>query len=158
MAEFTTIETQEQLDAVIGERIARAKESARKAYEGWLSPEDVSSKTAELNNKISNLNDQLTTAKEQIASSKNELAEKDAKLKAYEVGSVKTKIAHEMGLGFDAIEFLKGEDEESIRESAKKFAGLMRATHVAPLASNDPAGGGDSKKAALKQMLEEMKG
>lgn len=45
MPEFKPIETQEALDAIIKDRIERAKKSAAdetaKKYEGYLSPDDV---------------------------------------------------------------------------------------------------------------------
>ena len=44
MAEFTPIETQEQLDKIIGERIARAKQSAAEKYADY---EDIKAKNAE---------------------------------------------------------------------------------------------------------------
>ena len=44
MAEFTPIETQEALNAIIVERVEQAKRSVRKEFEGYLSPEDVASK------------------------------------------------------------------------------------------------------------------
>ena len=40
MGDFQKIETQEQLDAVIGERIKREKETIGKKYEGYISPDD----------------------------------------------------------------------------------------------------------------------
>ena len=45
MGDFTPIETQEQLDAVIGERIKRERETSAKKYEGYLSPDDFKQTT-----------------------------------------------------------------------------------------------------------------
>lgn len=154
---FQTIETQEQLDQVIGERISRAKENARKEFEGWLSPDEFTSKTSEITARVEELNKQLLAAQEQIADHDKAMADKDAQLKNYEIGSVKTKIANEYGLSYNAIEFLKGEDEDSIRESAEHFKALVKATHVAPLA--DPEGGtagGDSREEALRQLAQDL--
>ena len=44
MGELTPIETQEQLDSIIGERIKEIREKAEKKYEGYLSPEEVTKK------------------------------------------------------------------------------------------------------------------
>ena len=41
MSEFNVIETQEQFDKAIGERIKREQETIRKQYEGYLSPDEV---------------------------------------------------------------------------------------------------------------------
>ena len=52
MGDFTPIETQEQLDAVIGERIKRERETSAKKYEGYLSPDDFKSKTVDYEKQI----------------------------------------------------------------------------------------------------------
>ena len=41
MSEFNVIETQEQFDKAIGERIKREQETIRKQYEGFLSPDEA---------------------------------------------------------------------------------------------------------------------
>ena len=38
---FTPINTQEEFDSAIGERLSRDRESQAKKYEGWTSPEDL---------------------------------------------------------------------------------------------------------------------
>lgn len=139
MSEFKTIETQEQLDAVIGDRIKRERETLSKKYEGFLSPEDVKKAKEELETEISNLNKQLEDANLKIASHDQELAERDNRIKSYESHSVKSRIAHEVGLSYDAINFLQGEDEDSIRQSAETLKNLVGANNVAPLASNEPS-------------------
>ena len=40
MAEFTPITTQEDFDKAIGERLKRERETVKKEYAGYLSPED----------------------------------------------------------------------------------------------------------------------
>ena len=37
---FKPIETQEELDNIIKERLKRERESTQKKFEGWISPED----------------------------------------------------------------------------------------------------------------------
>lgn len=37
---FKPIETQEELDNIIKDRLKRERESTQKRYEGWISPED----------------------------------------------------------------------------------------------------------------------
>ena len=44
MSEFNVIETQEQFDKAIGERIKREQETIRKQYEGYLSPDEAAKK------------------------------------------------------------------------------------------------------------------
>ena len=104
MSDFKVIETQEQLDAIIGERLKRERETIRKEYEGFLSPEDATKKYAGY------LSPEDEKKKYSGYLSPEEVAKKDAQIKQYETDSVKTRIAHEAGLSYEAIGFLKGDD------------------------------------------------
>ena len=157
MSEFKAIETQEQLDAIIGERIKREREVLGKKYEGYLSPDDFKTKASEYDTQIGDLNKQLKEANEKIANHDKEISERDTKIKAYESHSVKTRIAHELGLSYDAVDFLKGEDEEAIRKSAESLKSLVGNTTTAPLASTETTVE-NSEAAALKNTLRGLKG
>lgn len=137
MSDFNVIETQEQLDAVIGERIKRERETIAKRYEGFLSPDDLETKTAELTTQIGDLTKSLEEANNKIANHDKELAERDNKIKEYESHSVKSRIAHENGLSYEAVNFLQGEDEESIRKSAESLKALVGKVAAPPLANHD---------------------
>ncbi len=151
MAEFKPIETQEQLDAIVGDRLKREREKISKEYEGFLSPEDAAKKYEGY------LSPDDEKEKYKGYLSPEETAKKDAKLKGYETDSVKTRIAHELGLSYDAIGFLKGDDEKSIRESAETLKSLVGNTVMAPLASTEPSAT-ETKDAALKNTLKGLKG
>ena len=117
-------------------------EDVTKKYECYLSPEDV-------------------TKKYEGYLSPQDAAEKDKKLKAYETNSVKMRIARENGLSYDAVDFLKGEDEKSIKESADALKLLLGAKRGAPpLASNESSGAGkeSTKDESLRKMLSELRG
>lgn len=157
MSDFTVIETQEQLDAVIGDRIKRERETIGKKYEGYVSPDDHKAKLDEYDTTIGDLNKQLKEANDRIANHDKEIAERDTKIKAYESRSVKTRIAHETGLSYEAIDFLKGDDEESIRKSAESLKSLVGRQPAPPLANPEGALG-DDKDAALKRTLRNLKG
>ena len=47
-----------------------------------------------------------------------------SKIHALEVSALKTKIANQKQLPFDAVEFLQGDDEQSITESADRLSKL----------------------------------
>lgn len=167
MSEFKVIETQEQFDAAIGERLKRERESVTKQfngylspddiakkYEGYLSPEDVKNQSVEFEEKINDLSKKLAEANEKTEDFNKKIAEKDAKIKGYESYSVKTRIAHEKGLSFEAIDFIKGDDEESIRKSAEALASIVGKGNVAPLASAENAGA--EKNADMKKLLKNL--
>ena len=151
------IETQEQLDAIISERIKRERETLGKKYEGYLSPDDFATKASEYDTKIGDLTKQLEEANGKIANHDKAIAERDSKIKAYETDSVKTRIAHEIGLSYDAINFLKGDDEDTIRKSAESLKALVGSTSIAPLASTETSVS-NAEDAALKNTLKGLKG
>lgn len=150
MSEFKVIETQEQLDAVLGDRLKRERETVKKEFEGYLSPEDAAKKYEGY------LSPEAEKEKYKDYLSPEEAAKKDAKIRGYESHSVKTRIAHEMGLSYDAVDFLKGEDEESIKKSAESLKALVGITNTAPLASTESTVEGTN--AALKNTLRGLKG
>lgn len=127
--EFTPIETQEQFDAMVKERVERAKKSTAKEFETQLKDlegikEQLTSKDSEieaLKAKISDFESEKKANEESYQGMQKELSE--LKLKA-----LKTRIAHELHVGAFADD-LKGDDEESIRESAKEYAEKAEATH-----------------------------
>ena len=150
MGDFKVIETQEQLDAVIGERLRKAKDTVRKEYEGYLSPDEAKKYEGYLS-------PEEVEKKYAGYLSPEEAAKKDEKIKGYETASVKTRIAHEVGLTYDAVSFLKGEDEESIRKSAETLKNLVGATNISPLASTE-TDAGKANDTAFKNVLKGLKG
>lgn len=111
---FKVIETQEELDRIIKERLERAKAQ----YEGYMSAEDVQKlkETYEANKKAEN-EKYITLEKE-----KEDLL---AKVKGYEVGTLKTKVALANGLPIGVTDYLKGETEEELTESAKALSSMF---------------------------------
>ena len=149
MGEFTPIETQEQFDSMIGERLKREGEKIRKEYEGFLSPDEVTKKYEGY------LSPDEVTEKYKGYLSPDEVAVKDAKIKGYEQHSVKTRIAHELGLSYESIDFLKGDDEESIRKSAETLKALVGNRTAPPLASHDEPKG-NSVDASLRNLAKNL--
>lgn len=158
MGEFQTIETQEQFDAAIGDRLKRERETLAKKYEGYLSPEDFQKKTSEYDTQIGDLNKALKEADDKIAGHDKEIAERDKKIKAYESSSVKTRIAHEIGLSYDAVDFLRGETEEEIKKSAEALKNLVGTSKQAPPLASSEDSASNATDAALRQTLKNLKG
>lgn len=156
MSEFTPIETQEAFDAAIGERLKRERETQEKKYSSYISPDDFESKKKEYETTIGTLNADLKTANDKIAGHEKELAERDAKIKSYESHSVKSRIAHENELPYEAVEFLKGETEEEIKKSAADLKAIMGQRGAAPLASTEKGGKGNGDE-ALRALISRLK-
>ena len=97
----------------------------------------------------------LNLAKEEKENFDKTLAERDAKIKEYELHSVKTQVAHELGLSFEAVDFLQGSDADEIRKSAEALKGLV-GTKTAPLANVEPESA-NTKEAALRELSLSLK-
>ena len=152
MAEFTVIETQEQFDAAIKDRLNREKAKYAEQLTGY---DETKTALDDAKKQIADLTDALTVANEKNSGFEAQIAERDAKITEYATRAAKTQIAHEMGLAFDAIDFLKGDTEDEIRKSAESLKNLVGVQKVAPLASNDGANL-DPKEAALRGMLQSL--
>jgi hypothetical protein len=154
--EFKAIETQEQFDAAIKGRLEREKGK----YEAQIAEltKKLETQTGDAQKQISELTQALTTAKEEKEGFDKTLAERDAKIKEYELHSAKTQIAHELGLSFEAVNFLQGSDVEEIRKSAESLKELV-GTKTAPLANPETNIGNPkdaTTDAALRQMSQNL--
>lgn len=154
----TPITTQEQLDSIVSENVKGRLAREAKKYEGYTSPDDLTKIRGEYDKQIADLNAALKTATDLQAGHDKEIAERDAKIKAYETDSVKTRIAHENGLSYDAIKFLQGEDEESIKASAESLKALVGSNKQTPPGATPekPVDQVDAKKAAYKKLLSDI--
>ena len=129
MSDFTVIETQEQLDKIIGERVKRAE---RQAAEKFADYEDIKKQNAQLAAQIQKQTDA-------IKAHETTIADLNTKLHGYETDSVKTRVALEMGLPYQMASRLTGEDEKAIRADAESMVKLIGNTKpVAPLGSSEP--------------------
>ena len=147
---FKAIESQEELDNIVKERLKREREAANKRYEGWISPEDHQRTLSEANQTL----EDYKKARENDTKAIEDLTAKNA---AYETASLKSRIAHEVGLSLEWTGRISGEDEQSIRadaESLKKLVG-----NGAPLPTKNPESGEtlDPSKTAFKSVLSAIK-
>ena len=148
MADFQAITTQEELDSIIKDRLKRDREAQTKKYEGWISPEDHQKA-------IDEANKALTDYKAAHAGDEQTIADLKAKNQEYETASLKSRIAREVELPYEAIRHISGSDEKSIRECAESLKALIGSQQTpVPLPprtpENPPA---DAKTAGLKELL-----
>lgn len=154
MSDFTPIETQEQLNAVIGERISRAEEKAAEKYKDY---DDIKKQNADYASQISDLQEQLQAQSEKMEGHKAEVDDLTAKVRAFESSSLKTRIALETGLPYKMADRLTGEDEKSIRQDAEMMVKLMGSNKTAPLGSPEPVEVGKmSTREQFKEWMDQM--
>lgn len=153
MSEFKIIESQEQFDAIVADRISQAKRAEAKKYEGFISPEELNQKLEALQKENKALTDAAAKAAEEI-SAKNKEIEMGAK---YKSDLEKTRIALAAGLDIKYASRLVGETEEEWKADAEALAKDFSAAHYsAPLGSNEPTPTKDKKSAAWGNMINEL--
>lgn len=144
---FEIIDTQEKFDAAIAERLRRERETVSKKYADY---DDLKKRTAEYETTLGTITKEAEENAKKYSEYDKKLADLQAKVKGYETGSVKTRIAHETGIPFELAERLSGDTEEEIRKDAEtlsKFIGGVKKS--APLRNSD-SGNDDSKTSALR--------
>ncbi len=151
--EFKIIETQEQLDAILKDRLARQKESIEKQYADY---EELKKKIGDLESANQKLGQSATESASKLTEYEKQIAERDLKIKSYEANSVKNRIALEVGLPFEMASRLKGETEEEIRKDAESLFKVIGASKpVAPLANPEVPTDGENQ--AYQNMLAKLK-
>ncbi len=123
---FTPIETQEQFDAAIKDRLQRDRDAQAKKYEGWTSPEDLQKVKDGFETRIKALEDAAAETAQQMAAKDEEIA----KGENYRTDLAKTRIAIKAGLKIDYVDRIKGETEEEWKQDAEQLAKDFAAAHI----------------------------
>lgn len=153
--EFKAIETQEELDRIIQDRLARQKEK-------YADYDELKSKNTDLETQIGSLQTTMqTTIEETTTTSANydkQLVDLNAKIAGYETANLRTRIALQNGLPFDLADRLVGNDEESIKADAERLAAFVSKPKQTPVplkTTEQPIGEG--KSSAYKNLLKGLK-
>lgn len=141
MAELEkAITTQEELDEVIKDRVARAKDSAAKKYEDWISPEDSQKAMADLQKQVEDLQKAVADAEKTIKAKDETIAEGAR----YKTDLDKTRIAIAAGLDVKYASRLQGDNADAWKKDAedlaKDFAAARKAAPVPIGSSETPPG------------------
>jgi hypothetical protein len=140
MGDFKAIETQEELDSIIEKRLAREREASNKRYEGFISPEDHKKAIAEA---VAAEKKSFEEYKKAHEGDQKLIEELSAKTKALETAELKSRIAHELGLSYEWIGRIGGDDEASIRADAESLRKLVGAGYTLPTKSTEESGAGE---------------
>lgn len=150
--EFKAITTQEELDNVIKDRLARQKETIESQYQDY---ETIKVAKEKLETEVGTLNASIKATNEKYANHDKDLSELNAKIAGYETANLRTRIALEKGIPYDLASRLVGEDEESLTKDAEKLALLVaKKEPIAPLRNVEPQVG--EKDGAYKSLLENL--
>lgn len=149
MGNFKVIETQEELDELISDRLARE----RSKYADY---EDLKLKAAEFDGQVAKLNETNKALEEKVLASTALIDDLNKKVNAYEIDSVKTKVCLDLGLPYEMAKRLNGVNEDEIRNDAENMKGLFSSYRVAPIASPE-AQISNSKEDSLRELANSLK-
>lgn len=154
MSEFKIIETQEQFDARIADRLERDRKTYQSALKekGWKSPEEFAAEVKALNDQIEALNNAAAETQKTLAAKDEEIA---AGTK-YRTDLAKTRIVVAAGLDIDFADRLKGESEDEWKADAASLAkrvGYLR--DKAPIGNPEAGTGSGSTRDQFKNWAEQ---
>lgn len=151
MAEFKVIETQEELDRIIGDRLEREKAKATKNEESFKAEIESLKKT------ISDSQATITDLTEKQNGHADEVANLTKQIASYKIREIKHQIAHQNGLPYELAERLTGDTEEELTKDAETLKGLMGASKPVETPKYTPeTPPADDKTQDLKQVLEKL--
>ena len=144
MADFKPINTKEEFDAAVAERI-RAETSKYADYDALKEKAAKYDELAgkKLDKQIEALQQQLTAANDTISGNAQTIAELTTRAEAAEGTVLRAKVAHANNLPYEMAARLNGSTEEELTADAKalaKFVVPPAPPAVAPLASTEPSG------------------
>lgn len=149
---FKTIETQEELDRIIQDRIARERDK-------FADYDELKTKVTDYETQVATLQKAIDESNATIKSHDDTVASLNSKIASYETSSLRTKIAIQNGLPLDLAERLVGDDEESIKADAERLASFVTKPKApsAPLKDLEPPLG-DDKNSNWRQMASNLTG
>ena len=153
MGEFKKIETQEELDALIKDRIERERKSISEKYSDY---EELKKKNTDYEAQVSKLSEANKAYETKASGYEKQISELSSKIKGYETDSAKTRIALEMGLPYEVAKRLNGSTEEEIKKDAESLAKFVSRQGSAPVSSTEPTSYDNSKEASLKKLAKSM--
>lgn len=124
MAEFKTITTQEEFDMAIKDRLERADRKVRDEFKGWMSPDEVKGLRDSFQKDLKDLKDAHSKEMEKYSGYDDRFKAQEDEIKSLKVSAMKVRIATEKKLPMEAIDFLQGDSEETISESADRLSRL----------------------------------
>lgn len=149
---FKPINSQEELNAVIKDRLERAEKGYQEKYADY---DSIKAKNGTLESKIAELQKSISDNNTKIADFEKAIAQKDLTLKSYESQSVKQRIAHEMGLPYEMAQRLTGDNEEAIKKDAEAlYKAINQSKGTAPLANSE--NNSDKTTEAYRSMLNNL--
>lgn len=153
-----TINSQEELNKMFGERAETARRAERERLEKQYAGFDgFKAKAEKYDTDIAALNEKISGLEGEKSTSAAKISELEGKIREYETSSAKMRIARETGLPAELAERISGADEAAMRADAESLAKLIKGQNVAPVYRQSGEGGNDGNDAALKNLLKRVR-
>lgn len=150
MSEFKSIESQEELDRIIQDRLNREREK-------FSDYESIKTRNAELETQVGTLQTAIEESKTTAADYDKQLSALNTKVAGYETASLRTRIALQHGLPYDLADRLQGTDEASIKADAERLSGFVKKKDPVPPLKSTENPIEDEKNSAYKNLLQGIK-
>ncbi|WP_076647299.1 phage scaffold protein [Latilactobacillus sakei] len=146
---FKTIETQEELDKIIKDRIDRVNEK-------YADYDQLKSRNEELTAENSALQTTVSETSEKVKGFDQEKADMMAKISGFETSKLRTQVALKHGLPIDLADRLQGEDEAALTKDAERLSGFMKPDNPTPPLANPEGPQGSDKNESYRKLIENM--
>ena len=146
---FKIIETQEALDLIIKERLAREREK-------FADYDDLKAKNATYETQVTALQKTIDESSNANKAHDDTVADLNKKIAGFETANLRTKIALQHGIPFDLVDRLAGDDEASIKADAERLAAFVKPKATTPPLKTTEPPLGDDKDGAYKSLLKNM--
>ncbi|MGM0163755.1 capsid assembly scaffolding protein Gp46 family protein [Enterococcus sp. DIV1059_2] len=146
---FKAIETQEELDRIIQERLNREKGK-------FADYDEIKTRNAALETEVDALKSTIEETSNAAKTHEQTIADLNKQITEKETVNLRTRIALQNGLPIDLADRLIGSDEESIKADAERLAGFVSKKQTPPpLKKTEPIVEKD-EDADLKEMLKKL--
>ena len=150
MSDFKVIESQEELDRIIKDRLDRAEKKAREEMQELI--DSLKSENAGLKEENTNYKKQL----EGIGEKDKTISSLEGEIESYKKAELRRKVAIENNIPYKLADRIVGDDEESMKEDAKRLAEFVgKKDYVPPLRDYEDKNL-DEKEGAYKGLLSNL--
>lgn len=119
--------------------------------------DDLKSAKETLEKQIEELNGTLQATTDKYTQQESTLGELQAKVKGYEVDTLKTRIASQAGLPLDFASKLSGETEDELKADADKFSTYFKPAPL-PLKGTEPEVKSNNNDEDIREIVQKLNG
>lgn len=146
---FKAIETQEELDRIIQERLSREKGE-------FADYDEIKTRNAALEAELDDLKSTIEDSSNAAKTHEQTIADLNKQIAEKETVNLRTRIALQNGLPIDLADRLVGDDEESIKADAERLASFVSKKQTPPPLKNTENNLGEGKDGAYKNLIENL--